>query len=171
MIFVESKYWLVLAVIIATFLVTASFGLTSSPRFWFDEEINLQIARNFAEQGYLNIQTAPGQPYENPYQFLTTGYPVNGLLGVVFKATGFSFAVARGYMLLWMAALLLSVFLVSKRLFGPLPALFSVLLISTFPPIVFHGKSLIGEIPGLTLFLFGLWAFDIKERKSGLLWS
>src|SRR3989344_831492 len=159
--------WLGALVITAVFLVAAAQTLTTAPRFWFDEGVNLQAARNVAEQGYFNLQTARGVPYDKPYQLLTTGYPVSGLLGLIFTLTGFSLAVARGYMLVWMALLLFGTFWFAKKMFGVLPALFSVLLLATFAPIVFHGKSIIGEIPGLALFLLGLAALDGPETYRG----
>ncbi len=150
---------IVFSLLIAIALVSLR-SLTTTPQLWFDEAINIQFARNFAEQGYLNLQTAPGIPYNTPYQFMTSGYALSLPLGFLFKFFGFSFTLARIYMLGWFMMFLCAAYLLTRRLFGFWPAISSLLLLATFAPIVSHARSIIGEIPGVTLILFGCWMLD-----------
>src|SRR3989338_8811952 len=90
------------------------------PLFWYDEAINVRLSRNLAEQGYLNLQTAPGIEYEKPYQFQTSGYPLTAPLALLFRIFGFNFELARVYMFGWFTLFLLSAYLMGKRLFASL---------------------------------------------------
>jgi 4-amino-4-deoxy-L-arabinose transferase-like glycosyltransferase len=168
----DKKYEIIFVISIIIFFIWSFQTLQTSPRYWFDEGINLQIARNFSEMGYLNLQVAPGEPYEKPFQFLTSGFPLTLPLGIWYQFTDFDFSDSRVYMLLWMSLLFLSTFLLSKEFYGSKLALFSVLLMMVFPPIVFHGRSLIGEIPGITLFFLALLTLSRhKFLLSGLLFG
>src|SRR3990167_1367222 len=115
------------------------------PLFWYDEAVNVRLSRNLAEQGYLNLQTAPGIEYEKPYQFQTSGYPLTAPLALLFKIFGFSFELARIYMFIWFATFLLSVYILAKRFWGAWIALGSVALLVSFAPIFYHSFSIIGE--------------------------
>ena len=145
------------------------------PRFWYDEAINIRLSRNLAEQGYLNLQTAPGIEYDKPYQFQTSGYPLTAPLALLFKTFGFSFTLARAYMFAWFVAFLASAYMLAKRLWGPWTALGSVALLASFPPVIYHGLSVIGEIPGVTFVLLSAYFLDrfreVRLRQDLLLFS
>ncbi len=138
------------------------------PLFWYDEAVNVRLSRNLAEQGYLNLQTAPGVEYEKPYQFQTSGYPLNAPLALLFKIFGFSFELARSYMFGWFILFLLSAYLLGRKLFGDWAGLGATFLLATFPPIIYHGFSIIGEIPGITLILLSAYFLERKVALSGL---
>ncbi|HEY9582890.1 MAG TPA: hypothetical protein VJK09_01060 [Candidatus Paceibacterota bacterium] len=145
------------------------------PLFWYDEAVNVRLSRNLAEQGYLNLQTAPGVEYEKPYQFQTSGYPLTAPLALLFRIFGFNFELARVYMFGWFTLFLLSAYLMGKRLFASLGgekgnwiALAGATLLATFPPIFYHGLSIIGEIPGITFILLSAYFLERKHILSGL---
>lgn len=152
---------IILAGAFAIFAIFVVAHVKTFPGFWYDEGVNIMIARAGAEQGYLNIQTAPGVQYPKPYQFSTSGYPLSAPLAALFKIFGFSFALARVYMLLWFALLLATIFALSRRLWGnDWLALSSSLFVGLFAPVVYHGLSVIGEIPGVTFVLLSAIFID-----------
>ncbi len=137
------------------------------PRYWYDEAVNYQIARNGAEAGVLNLVITPDEGYPLPYQFQTSGYPLSAPLAILFKLFGASFELARGYMLVWFFALLTSVFFFVRRLSGPWLALASALIVGTFAPIIFHSLSIIGEAPALTFMIWSAYFFSRYQSDRG----
>ena len=135
-------------------------GLTSYPAFWFDEALNIQAGRNLSEYGFLNLEVAPGVPYEKPYH-LTTGYPVIAPLAALFSMVGFDFA--RLYMIGWLLLFLYSAYLLARAHFGPTMALLSLLLLATFAPVYGNGETVIAEVPAMALFFLGL--FSLKKAS------
>jgi 4-amino-4-deoxy-L-arabinose transferase-like glycosyltransferase len=148
-------------------IILSTRHLTTYPRLWYDEAINLQAAKNLAEQGYWNIQTAPGHPYEWPHQFLTTGYPVSAPLGIIFMFTGFSFLLARIYVLCWMILFLTGAYFLTRRLYSRwYLAIAAVLLLITFAPVISKGRTLVGEIPGTALLFWAVYLFEAYLRRN-----
>src|SRR6185295_4183075 len=95
-----------------------------------------------------------------------TGYPVLFPLALFFKIFGFSLSLARIYMIGWMLLFLAGGYVLARRLFGAGPAAGAILLLSTFPPILGNGRTVTGEVPGIT-FLF--WGLFFLLRSSELL--
>ncbi|MSU55798.1 MAG: hypothetical protein EXS51_00600 [Candidatus Taylorbacteria bacterium] len=157
----------IFVIAILVFAACFSFrGLTTFPAFWFDEAINIQQTRSLSEQGYINLQTAPGVPYEKPFH-LTTGYPVITPLSVVFTIFGFDFRFARLYMTGWILLFLLSAYLLARELFGKRVAFFSLLFLATFAPIYGNGETVIAEVPALVPLFFGAFLLSrFKEHRA-----
>src|SRR3989338_7126076 len=138
-------------------------NLTTKPRLWYDEGVNIEIAGNLARFGMLDMQIAPGVFSELAYTFQATGYPVTVPLAAFFKLFGFGATQARLYMLLWILAALMSIFFVLKRLMGEKDALCVLSLIATFASFFDNGRAVIGEIPG---FVFVVWALYFWLLKT-----
>jgi 4-amino-4-deoxy-L-arabinose transferase-like glycosyltransferase len=144
--------------------------LTTKPAYWYDEAINVELARNFADYGKLDLIIAPNTFSGQGATVGSTGYPVTVPLGGFFKLFGFGLAQARVYMLLWMSACLIALFFVARKLLGSPAAYASTLLVATFAPFYGNGRSVMGEIPGFFFFLLSFYFFE--ERKwwqSGVL--
>lgn len=153
-------------------LVTAYslFTLTTKPAYWYDEAINVELARNFADFGRLDLIVAPDTFSGKGATVGSTGYPVTVPLAGFFKAFGFGLEQARLYMLLWMSACIIAFFFFAQKLWGPLVAYGGTALLATFAPFYGNGRSVMGEIPG---FLFFLLSFYFLEQRrwylSGIL--
>lgn len=168
------KHWIVrhastVALIVALlFLNLFSLpALTTKPAFWYDEGINVELARNFAEFGALDLVIAPGT-FSGEGQFVgSTGYPVTLSLAGIFKVFGFGFEQARLMMLFWMNALVILVFYFSKRRWGSAVAICTALLLVTYPPFYGNGRSVMGEIPGFLFLILALSFF--LDRRNALL--
>ncbi|MEK7630457.1 MAG: glycosyltransferase family 39 protein [Patescibacteria group bacterium] len=155
--------------ILALFMFWSPGGdITSTPRFWRDEAIPFEIARGWAETGTLDVVVAPG--VTNAFSYLThaTGFPVTFPLAVIFRMFGASLFIARIYMLVWVAAALISVFFVARSFFGRDEAFAAVMLVGTFSSFYANGRTVTGEIPG---FLFLLWALFFIYKKEWLGWG
>jgi hypothetical protein len=151
--------------------VFSIFYLTTRPALWTDEGISLNIADSFAHFGRLDISTAPGEFSGRPYLLQSTGYPVTVSLAMIFKAFGTSPRVARAYMLVWMTALLATIFIFMRRLFGYREAIFAVMLVATFASFHAGGRTVVGDIPGLVFLIGGLYILLFHESLflSGVL--
>ncbi len=141
--------------------------LTTKPAYWYDEAINVELARNFADYGKLDLVVAPNTFSEQGATVGSTGYPVTVPLAGFFKLFGFGLAQARIYMLFWMSALLVLFFFSAREIWGTFVAYGGTLLIASFAPFYGNGRSVMGEIPG---FLFFLCAYFLFARKKWL-WS
>jgi len=141
-------------------LVFSGQTLTTKPRLWFDESINIELARNFSLFGKLDISVSPGNFSGQQALLQNTGYPVTLPLALFFKIFGFGLVQARVYMLIWLAAALLMVIWLVRKIFGERYAAWSLLLIATFAPFYANGRCVMGEIPGfffLILAVYWLW--------------
>lgn len=163
-------------IILSIFVLLLSislFSLTEIPPTWMDEGAIIQVAMNLSEQGIYGYQIAPGNLISA--EFLTTGYPVIYPVALSFLVFGKSLFAARFVMVLFMFSLLVSVYWYSRLLstredsdyFFPIMAL---LLLVSFPPLYGHGKNVLGEVPGLTFFMFSLISLLIFERGNRSQW-
>ncbi len=130
-------------------------NLTTKPRLWYDEGINIEFARNFLDFGKLDASTAPGEFSGLTRFYQASGYPLSLPLSLFFGIFGFGPAQARIYMLGWMMIALLSVFIFVRKLAGKETALAASALIATFASFHDNGRAVMGEIPG---FIFLIWA-------------
>lgn len=147
--------------------------LTEIPATWMDEGAIDQVAMNLAQKGIYGYQIAPGDFISA--EFLTTGYPVVYPIALSFLLFGKSLFAARFIMVVFMFLLSISVYWYSTllapnrsslRLF-PIITLF---LLISFAPLYGHGKNVLGEVPGLTFFVFSLVSLYIFEQKHRVEW-
>jgi len=139
-------------------------NLTTKPAIWYDEGINIELARNFSEFGKLDLIVAPLEFSGRGANIGSTGYIVTAPLAGFFKIFGFGFEQARIYMLLWMIGFIICLFYFVKKRFGGTNALLTVLLVATFASFYGNGRSVMGEIPGFTLILLSfIWYFDKRN--------
>ncbi len=135
-------------------------NLTTKPRLWFDEGINIEFAKNFLEFGRLDALIAPGVFSGMTRFYQASGYPLLLPLSAFFALFGSGPAQARSYMLCWMVIALISVFIFVRRLAGKEEALMVSLLVATFASFHDNGRAVMGEIPGFVFLLWALyWAF------------
>ncbi|QQG46192.1 MAG: glycosyltransferase family 39 protein [Candidatus Niyogibacteria bacterium] len=160
--------WSVLAAILFIFAFVNLYSLstlTTKPAVWYDEGINIELARNFSEFGKLDLIVEPLVFSGRGANVGSTGYPVTVPLAGFFKAFGFGFSQARIYMLLWMNIFLISLFYFVKKIWNTRIALLVLLLVVSFPSFYANGRSVMGEIPGLAFLLFALvWYFRKKNN-------
>ncbi|MDO8619901.1 MAG: glycosyltransferase family 39 protein [bacterium] len=160
----HSSFWFLFAVLLFVNIYSLS-TLTTKPAYWYDEAINVELARNFSDFGKLDLVVAPNTFSEQGATVGSTGFPVTVPLAGFFKLFGFGLTEARAYMLIWMSALIIVFFFIARELWGPFASYGGTLLLATFAPFYGNGRSVMGEIPG---FLFFLCAYYLFERKKWL---
>ncbi|TSC73583.1 MAG: hypothetical protein G01um101470_6 [Parcubacteria group bacterium Gr01-1014_70] len=154
-------------ILIILFALMVSFqDFLVQPAYWFDEAITIEIARNFNMFGKLDILTAPGVFSGVPYIAGTNGYPLTVPLASWFRVVGYGLAQARLFMMLWLVACLLAIYAITKKLYGVVPALGALLLVSTFASFYGNGLTATGEVPGFLFFLLSLYVLTYKKQYT-----
>lgn len=154
-------------VIAAGLLFFSTWNLGNSPATWFDEGINMGIAKSFLLSGVYNLPTGPGEYVPEKSQLITTNYPVLIPVVVSLAAFGNSITVARLPMVLFLFAFVALAYSFVKKENSQSAALWSIALIVTFSPFYGNGKAVLGEVPGLVFFLAGLLLLpSVFERKK-----
>ena len=141
------------------FVILILFGvwrLPYSPATWFDEGINLGIAKGLINHGVFSLEIAPGEFVETRQFLITSNYPVLLPAALSMKLFGFNLVAARAPMVLFLFLFSLAAYFLVKMLYGKTAALMSVALIVSFTPFYGNGKAVLGEIPGLFYFLCAL---------------
>lgn len=148
-------------------------GYLDKPVVWFDEGITIEIARNFALYGKLDVITAPGVFSGFPYLVGTNGYPLTLPLAAFFKVFGVGLFEARVYMLSWFLATIGLVYFVTRKFFGVFSAIASTMLVVSFASFYGNGLTATGEMPGIFFFLLGLWTLVGKKNYflTGIVWG
>ncbi len=163
--FKKHALFLISFIVIAWVLIFSFHTLTTNPKLWTDESINIELARNFSLSGKLDVIVSPG--VFSGYQPLlqSTGYPVTLPLALFFKIFGFGLVQARVYMVIWMIAVLLMVIFLVRKMFGAPYAAWSLLLIATLAPFYGNGRCVMGEIPGFLFLLVGVYLLWFKNTS------
>jgi len=164
--FLKNKRLLILIAILIFVIIFSFSHLTTRPKLWFDEGLNIEIAHNFILFHKLDISTAPNVFSGVPYIVGTNGYPLTIPLAGVFYIFGFGLEQARVYMLFWLIAVLLSLYYIMKSFFGTGKALATVALAATFAPFYGDGLTATGEIPGFFFLIWGLFFLIKPERPN-----
>lgn len=157
-------YNLAMLVILAFFTYLVFYGFPDSPSPWFDEGINLGIAKSWVEHGVFSLQTGPSEFVQERSLLITTNYPLLAFVALFFKIFGVGLWQAKIVMILFLFAFFSLFYLLTRKYYGKNCALVSLALLVTFLPLYGNGKSVLGEIPGLTYFLGALLMLDNKKR-------
>lgn len=156
-------YKLILISLIVIFVGLVFYGFPDSPSPWFDEGLNLGIAKSWVEQGVYSLQTAPNAFVEERSLLITTNYPLLFFIALSFTIFGVGLWQAKIVMILFLFVFSALFYQLTKKYYGKWFALASFALLITFLPLYGNGKSVLGEIPGLVYFLGGLLMLDTKR--------
>ncbi len=144
-------------VILAIILISISlWRLPYSPATWFDEGINLGIAKSLVNKGVFSLEIGPDDFVAQRQFLITTNYPVLLPVAASMKFFGFNLMAARLPMVLFLILFSLAAYLLVKKLYSKEAAIMSLALIVSFISFYGNGKVVLGEIPGLFYFLCGL---------------
>ena len=165
--FLKKHYEPILFTLVLIFAVSFSLSsLITKPKLWYDEGLSVELAKNFFLYGKLDAMQAPGVFSGNPYLIGGSGYPLTVPLAGFFYFFGLGPEQARVYMILWIIAVIFTVFFVARKFFGSSSALFSVLLVSTFAPFYGTGRTVLGDIPGFFFLLWGVYFLMNKKNRE-----
>lgn len=146
------------------FFYSALAGFPDSPSPWFDQGVNLGIAKTFVEDGVYSLRLAPGDYVQNRPLMISTNYPLLAWIILVFSFFGVGLAQAQAVMILVLVLYLVVSSLVVYRWYGVKYVPWSIALVTTFLPFYGHGMSGgLGEVLGLVYFLGALLL--LKKEK------
>ncbi len=155
----------------------STWRLAYSPATWFDEGINMGIAKSLAEYGVYSLETSPGAFVAERQFLITTNYPLLFPVALSLKLFGINLTAARIPSVAYLITFGLLSYVVANKFFKDKnAALFTLALLVTFAPLYGNGKGVLGEVTGLAYLLAGLLAlpriFHIKRLLlSGFLFG
>lgn len=156
---------LLLAAVLAT---AALYNLGNYPVIWWDEAIFSETAANLAERGrYAFTVQSPDRLSDLDYR-ISVGPTVILPVALAYRLWGVGVEtgrlVAAIYLLLAFAALYVGV----RRLWGRPAALMAVALALVATDVLYWGRSVLGDIPALGLFLLSTWFIVTALETSAL---
>jgi len=160
--------WLYFFALVALFFIgafLASYRLAESPPPWRDEGIVTQVARNVAHTGAYAVQISPDVMISAG--FVTTGYPLIYPVAIALRLFTDDFMAARGVMVGFIILFLVSAYLWVLKEEGRGHAILSLALLVSFAPLYGHGRSVIGEVPGMFFLILFLIAMSSWVSRVG----
>lgn len=148
------------------FFWSALYGFPDSPAPWFDNGINLGIAKTFVEDHVYTLRLAPGRYVENRPLMISTNYPALLPIIIAFQLFGVGIAQAQVVMIIFLCFFLLAIGLLLRQWYGWRYAAAGLALTVTFLPLYAHGMSGgLGEAPGLLYLFLALYFLQPWEEK------
>lgn len=150
----------------------STFHLSESPAIWYDEGFFTQMAMNFSERGEQVLQVAPGAFVSGSEA--TAGFPLIAPVAISYSLFGVGVLEGRMVMALFLVLFGFVAYRFMATLHGAWFASWGLLILATLPTFYGNGKSVLGEVPGLTylfLFLITILALEKRNFKSLWLWS
>ncbi|MDA1209166.1 MAG: glycosyltransferase family 39 protein [bacterium] len=148
------KHWLpeICIAAVALFFFTRELG--TFPAAWSDDSLFMIISRAIAEGDGYNLQIL-GNDWLYPYT-LAIGPALTLPVALFIKLFGFSVAVARIPMVIYLIASTITLYLFTERICNRATALWSTLLLVTLSAFVNTGKPVLGEVPAFFFLMLGL---------------
>ena len=162
----NKSLWILLLgmLFLATWSPTGTF--VEFPKYWHDEAFALEQARTFLELGRLDFTVAPYKPSGMAIAMSANGPPLSIPLAGVFSLFGIGLLQARVYMLFWLVAVTIAVYLFLKKTFDTPSAVVGTLLMATFASFYANGRTATGDIPGLFFAVTALYFFVHKQQYA-----
>ncbi len=133
----------------------------------YDEGYHLQIPLSLVTHGQY-ASTRDGGGVFDPY--VSPGPTVMLPAAASFSLFGTGLVQARVVMLIYFAAFLALVWLVSKRLFGGIVAPLAIVVAACAPSAFVHGATVLGEVPALAFLMGAVLALSQRRfRMAGML--
>jgi hypothetical protein len=166
-------FWggLVLCVLV---LVGSFYNLAHYPTIWWDEGIFSETAANLVQHGrYAFTLQSPDQLNDLDFR-ISVGPAVILPVALAYKLFGVGVTSGRLVAGAYLVLTFLALFLGARRLFGAAAALLAVALALVGTDVLYWGRSVLGDIPALGLFLCGscflLQALD-SDAVLPLFWA
>lgn len=158
--------WVILGFILAATAVVIFNDFLIKPTIWSDEGLVIQLGRNLAEKGIVQVAISPDDFSANrQYYTSSVGWVLPASLAVVFKIFGVSFFNTRLLMSFYLLGFITVAFLLVSRFYGLKTAVLSSLLLISFAPLYGNGKSAIAEVPAMFWLALGFYFYEIFRHK------
>ena len=149
-------------VLLGVLILTGSFyNLANYPNIWWDEAIFSETAANLVQHGrYAFTLQSPDQLIDLDFR-ISAGPAVILPVALAYELGGVGLVPGRLVAGCYLVLAFLGLYLVARRLWGPAAALLAVALALVGTDVFYWGRSVLGDIPALALFLWAVW-FLIK---------
>jgi Dolichyl-phosphate-mannose-protein mannosyltransferase len=146
------------ALLLGAVIVWASFyNLANYPDLWWDEAIFSETAANVVQHGrYAFTVQSPNQLSDFDFR-ISAGPAIILPVALSYRLLGVGLVQGRLVAALYLIFAFLALFLASRRLFGPAAGLLAVFLVLMGTDVIHWGRSVLGDVPALGLFLFATW--------------
>jgi len=133
------------------------YNLANYPSIWWDEAIFSETAANLVQHGrYAFTVQSPNQLSDLDFR-ISVGPAVILPVALVYKLLGVGVANGRLVAGAYLVLVFLALYLATRRLWSAATALGAVALAWVGTDVLFWGRSVLGDVPALGLFLLGLW--------------
>ena len=150
-------------------LIGSFYNLANYPTIWWDEAIFSEAAANLVQHGrYAFTVQSPNQLSDLDFR-ISAGPAVILPVALAYKLFGVSLLSGRLVAGAYLVLAFLALFLGARRLWGPVTALLAVALAFLGTDVFYWGRSVLGDIPALGLFLCAT-CFLIRGLESRALW-
>jgi hypothetical protein len=155
-------------VLLCVLILTGSFyNLANYPTIWWDEAIFSETAANLVQHGrYAFTVQSPDQLSDLDFR-ISAGPTVILPVALAYKLGGVGLVPGRVVAGCYLVLAFLALYLAARRLWGSAAALLAVALALLGTDVFYWGRSVLGDIPALGLFLLGLW-FLSQGLDAGL---
>jgi hypothetical protein len=146
------------ALLLGALILAGSFyNLSNYPAVWWDEAIFSETAANLVQHGrYAFTVQSPDQL--NDFDFRISAGPMVILpVALAYKLLGVGIVPGRLVAGLYLVLAFLALMAGARRLWGSGNALLAVVLAFLGTDVFYWGRSVLGDIPALALFLWSLW--------------
>jgi 4-amino-4-deoxy-L-arabinose transferase-like glycosyltransferase len=146
------------AFLLAAVISWASFyNLANYPELWWDEAIFSETAANLVQHGrYAFTVQSPDQLSDLDYR-ISAGPSIILPVALSYRLLGVGLVQGRLVAGLFLVFAFAALFLASRRLFGQAAALLAIALALLGTDVLHWGRPVLGDVPALGLFLFGIW--------------
>jgi hypothetical protein len=150
-------------------LIGSFYNLANYPTIWWDEGIFSETAANLVQHDrYAFTVESPNQLNDLDFR-ISVGPMVILPVAAAYKLLGVSLVSGRVVAGVYLILTFLALFLGARRLWGPTTALLAVALAFLGTDVLYWGRSVLGDIPALGLFLWATY-FLIRGLESRSLW-
>ncbi len=157
------------------FVILLAFtNLTGYPQPWFDEGSHLHVPKALTKYGVYADYSSEGFRYYGPT--IGVGPTVMLPIAAVFKIFGIGLLQARIVMALYLIAAIYVFYRMTLQLSNyPVALLACALLISSRAAfLLYYGRQLLGEVPGLFFMVLGIWLWftyweDINWKRLSII--
>jgi hypothetical protein len=150
-------------------LIGSFYNLANYPTIWWDEGIFSEAAANLVQHGrYAFTVQSPNQLSDLDFR-ISAGPAVILPVALAYKLFGVSLLSGRLVAGAYLVLAFLALFLGARRLWGSVTGLLAVPLAFLGTDVLYWGRSVLGDIPALGLFLCATY-FLIRGLESRSLW-
>lgn len=141
----------------AVLLVACCYNLDNYPAIWWDEAIFSETAANLSQTGrYAFTVQSPDQLSDLDFR-ISAGPMLILPVALAYRLLGVGLLHGRLVAAFYLLLAFLALYLAARRLWGDAAAFLAVILALLGTDVLYWGRSVLGDVPALSLFLLSLW--------------